>query len=870
VRRGLWTAVIALVVGVTPVPTGIGLASEADDPAAANHGISDDFNGAAVGGRPDGWAVESTADSGSVQVAAVPDGVNRSLRVRKTATAGETVVGRRSATPLTGTVQVEARAMVDSASGWFNILYVAGADRRQAASIAIRNGQFYDAGSGQYLMPAAAGRWYSVRAVLRTQDRRFDLYVDGQRVLANAAFREPTPDIGHVAVGIGAGQAGTVHLDSLRAHETPEPTVRYTVLDQFNGAATGSAPPGYDIVPAGGTATVAAVPGTADRSLRLTNAKAVRTFGAQTGKVITQATVRTDRVQGTRAALYAMSDSGQPAASIQFHNGTLRSVSPAFTGTLVGGVKAGEWYTIRLVLDVVSQTYEVYVDGRKCGRHPGQPAERPLCDVQAARPGVEPTWDFRSATATNIGQVLFDAGTGQGVTYADNVLVYRQSIMAPAGPVIDVRDHGAVGDGVTDDTAALQAALDAAEGSGGSVYLDDGVFLTGTIRLKSDTTLYIDDDAVLLGSQDDADYPRLTPAGTGTPRIGGNIEKALIYSAGADNVSIDGGGTIDGNGRKPEWSSGPERLRPAGLFLTTGRNVSVRNVSITDTGMWTFVPAEIDGLVIADVNIDNNLVANRGGTETVDCHNVLIERLNVWGDDDAIVFKSYAGGPANGIPGVPDDQRPFGVDNVTVRLSTVGRSERANGIKFGTASHGAFANVVVEDVHVKNVYHSGIVVEAIDGAAVSNLTFRRITMHGVGEPIFLLNGRRAEFAGPPRYIDTVRFEDISGGVRLTPIANDHDRRRNGSAISGQTDGGTSYRIYSLLFSNVDLTVEGGQASALPDPPEYTGVYPEAWMWKPPSYGYFFRHVNGLTMRDSSTTVAKPDVRQQIELRDVIR
>jgi hypothetical protein len=249
---------------------------------------------------------------------------------------------------------------------------------------------------------------------------------------------------------------------------------------------------------------------------------------------------------------------------------------------------------------------------------------------------------------------------------------------------------------------------------------------------------------------------------------------------------------------------------------------------------------------------------------------VLIERLNVWSDDDAIVFKSHSGGPANGIPGVPDNQRPFGVDNVTVRLSTIGRSERANGVKFGTASHGRFSDVVVEDVHVKNTYHSGIVVEAIDGAAVRNLTFRRITMHGVGEPIFLLNGKRTEFTGPPRHIDTVRFEDISGGVRRAPIADNRDRRRNGSAISGQTIGGTTYRIYSLLFSNVDLTVEGGQSGPLPDPPEYTGVYPEAWMWKPPSSAYFFRHVTGLTMRDSSTTVAKPDVRQQVEMRDVIR
>lgn len=868
-RHARW-AVIALV-GMALVPANASFAGEVDDPApVAGQGISDDFNASAPGARPDGWQVESTTTtSGSVAVAAVPDGVNRSLRVAKAAAAGETIAVRWAAAALSGTVQVEARVMTESVSGWLNVLYVAGMDRGQAASIAVRNGQFYNVASGQNLLPATAKRWYELRAVLRTQDRRFDLYIDGQRVLANAPFREATSDIGNVMVGVGAGQTGAIHVDSVRAHETPEPTVRYTVLDQFNDAA-GPPPAVYDIIPAGGAASVAAVPGNADRSLRLSSAKAVRSFTPQTGKVIMQATVRTDRVQGTKAALYAMSGSGQPAASIQFHNGTLRSVSPAFTGTLITGVQAGEWYTIRLVLDVDARTFEVYVDGRKCGRHLGQAAGAQLCGVQGDRPGVEPAWDFRSATATDIGQVLFDTGTDQGVTYADNVMVYKNPVAAPVGTVFDVRDHGAVGDGVTDDTAAVQAALDAAEGSNGSVYLSDGVFLTGTIRLKSDTTLYIDDDAVLLGTWDDARYPRLTPATTQTPRVGGNIEKALIFSAGADNVKIDGGGTIDGNGRKPEWSSGPERTRPAGLFLTTGDNVSVRNVHVKDAGMWTLVSAEVDGLVIADVNLDSNIAANRDGVETVDCHNVLIERVNVWSDDDSIVFKSYSGGPANGIPGIPDADRVFGVDNVTVRLSSVGRSQRANGVKFGTASHGAFTNVVVEDVHVKNAYHSAIVVQAIDGAAVSSLTFRRITMHGVGEPFFLLNGRRAEYNGSPKYIDTVRFEDIRGGVRLTPIDDGRDRRRYGSAISGQVDRGATHKIYSLLFSNVHLTAQGGLASAPPDPAEFTGVYPEAWMWKPPSYGYFFRHVNGLTIRASSTTPSSPDVRREIELRDVVR
>src|SRR4051794_27241554 len=111
--------------------------------------------------------------------------------------------------------------------------------------------------------------------------------------------------------------------------------------------------------------------------------------------------------------------------------------------------------------------------------------------------------------------------------------------------VYNVRDFGAKGDGTTLNTAAVQSAIDACHrDGGGTVLVPAGVFVCGTIELKSNVTLHLAAQGKLLGSGKIEDYH----AGNGIPRSNGNI--VFISAADADNVAIEGGGTIDGNGVK--------------------------------------------------------------------------------------------------------------------------------------------------------------------------------------------------------------------------------------------------------------------------------------------------------------------------------
>jgi len=435
--------------------------------------------------------------------------------------------------------------------------------------------------------------------------------------------------------------------------------------------------------------------------------------------------------------------------------------------------------------------------------------------------------------------LLFGIGENdQGTVRVDNVLVYQNRPTAPLGIMVDVRraPYNAVpGDSVLD-TAAIQKAIDDLP-AGGTVLLTGGVFLSGTLRLKSTMTLWVARGATLRGSQNLADYPPIV----GAP-ITFNPWYVLLYTLDAENVNIDGGGTIDGNGNKPGWigESGETETRPVLLALMRGSNLSVRNVYVKDAPAWAIVPVEVAGLLIADVNIDSNLYANRDGIDVIDSDDVLIERTSVWSDDDSICFKSYT---------------TKGVNGATVRLSTVGKSERANGVKFGVMSAGAFRDVTVEDTLIKDTDKAAITVTAVYGGVVRGLSFRRITVDDARRIFFVQLGQRADGAQTPRtpkWASGLRFEHIVG-----------TRLDSASIVAGQVLNGTTYRVYDVLVSGIQAALPTAAAGRyLTAADEYDGSYPESSRWPSlPSAGYYFWHVDGARVNASSllSTDARPMV-----------
>ncbi len=442
----------------------------------------------------------------------------------------------------------------------------------------------------------------------------------------------------------------------------------------------------------------------------------------------------------------------------------------------------------------------------------------------------------------------------------------------PAARVCDVRDFGAIGDGLAKDTAAIQAAIDACATGGGVVSLHHGIYLSGTIRLASDITLDIAPTAVLRGSQNIADYPDLFPPFENTQL--GNCRKALVYAERADRIRIGGGGTVDGNARGvPDWNGFriPEARRPMAIFTAGSRDVVVEDLAVDDAATWAVVHMEVEGLVIRDLVVDSNLGPTHDGIDIVDGHDVLIEDVTITSGDDSICLKS---GSATG------------TEDVIVRRSHTKQSGVANGVKFGTASVGSFKRILIEDVLIEHAQAAAMAVESVDGADIADVTFRRITVHDVGTPFFVLLGSRDRNPAQVGTIAGVTFEDIRGSTMRYPW---------GSLISGTRIGDQVFGISDIRFQDLELTFKGAGASPNPGPftvdsfPEYQGPvpgrpgvfynrYPDAKFiagvdgnenisYLAPAHAIFLRHATNVTFDNCRIRVSGADPRPWLAIKE---
>jgi polygalacturonase len=152
---------------------------------------------------------------------------------------------------------------------------------------------------------------------------------------------------------------------------------------------------------------------------------------------------------------------------------------------------------------------------------------------------------LRLASATSLGSGLL-AATGAPAEPLVHLAITDPNLGART---YNVRDFGAKGDGTTLDTAAVQSTIDACnKDQGGTVLVPGGVFLIGTIEMKSNVTLHIAQSGKLLGSADGKQYhaAEAIPLSGDSTLGDGNV--GLIFAVNAQNIVIEGPGTIDGQG----------------------------------------------------------------------------------------------------------------------------------------------------------------------------------------------------------------------------------------------------------------------------------------------------------------------------------
>lgn len=613
----------------------------------------------------------------------------------------------------------------------------------------------------------------------------------------------------------------------------------YTINDNFNQDTVDEAPYGYDT---SGNVIVKEIPFPEDKSVRVEGgAKASKEINPVTGVITVETKFKVSGTSNTRSVPSIYNSNGDMIARVRTNGSNVEYLSGSSYVKTDFTIKKDVWYIVRVVVNTESKTYDIYIDGQK---------------------RVSKIALLNSSKVADVAKIEY--ASTLNALYFDNVKLYTQSdyIGEPEGEVLNVKDFGALGDGVSNDRNAIQKAIDMCP-DGGTVLLEDGVFYTGSIVLKSNMTLYINYDAELLGSSDISDYPYYDPM-TYNTQLGPqkNCSRALIYAENAENLKIDGGGTINGNGKNNFTENikgvSNEPHRPIAIYIAMSNTVTIQNLYVKDSGMWTIVPAESDYVTIRNIWEDVRANANRDGIDITDCKNVLIEDCTLTSADDTICVKS---GKRRGVDGLL-------VQNCSVTVSWT------NGIKFGTASYGAFKNCDFRDVMIKNVKYSPMCVESVDGADIENINFSRIEFTDVANPFWIILGQRSlrgtgDDSGKIGSVENISFKDIKGQDLHTRIDNSYDA--DGSPISGTTvvgeDGNTyEYRLKNISFENVDIVYYGGQTGKIPAiPDEYKlGQYPESSIWKLlPAYGYFVRHADNVTFKNCTTQVQYSDIREPL-------
>jgi len=391
----------------------------------------------------------------------------------------------------------------------------------------------------------------------------------------------------------------------------------------------------------------------------------------------------------------------------------------------------------------------------------------------------------------------------------------------------DVREFGAVGDGKTLDTKAIQGAIDkCASEEGGRVVLAGGhVYLSGGLVLKSNVTLFIDAGSVLRGSLNKDDYPDFTPK---LPYLySERFTRYLIYAEGEHNIGIAGRGTIDGQGAHEMFDHKKhpgDKDRPYILRFAECGKVLVRDVTMLESARWCSHYLACEDVVIDGITILSSQRANRDGIDVDSCNKFRISNCRIETGDDAIVLKATAHRPCK---------------NVTVTNCNL--SSQASAFKLGTESNGGFENIVMSNCTIHDTGSGGISLLMVDGAAFDRVSISNVAMNNVEVPIVIRLGNRARpLPGEKRPgMGTMRNIIISG-VQASGAA------RRGCFISGIP--GEYIENVTLRDIRIEFAGGGTREQAKANAPERESSYPSGRMFGMlNAYGLLVRHVRNLTL-----------------------
>lgn len=430
---------------------------------------------------------------------------------------------------------------------------------------------------------------------------------------------------------------------------------------------------------------------------------------------------------------------------------------------------------------------------------------------------------------------------------------------ASTSGIYNVRDFGAQGDGVTLDTKAIQSAINTcAQAQGGMVLIPPGTFVTGTLELKSNVTLHIAAQGKILGTGDGKQYYAAEAIPTTGEWTMGDGNVGLIFAANAENVSIEGKGTIDGQGVlfksavkgevPPAGISGNKR--PHHLLFYKCKNLSVKDIFLTNSAYHSVRVCVCKEVKLDGVRIHSRVIHNNDGFHFISSEHVHVSNCDVKCQDDACAL--------------------FG-SNKYVTITNCSFSTRWSVFRFGG---GYSENITVSNCLIYETYGCPIKMRCDHLSHFENISFSNIVMQGVTGPISIGLGPQrpqpGEVLPKPGIVKNISFSHIRATVvKPLPLTESlQDSKYNPGEmfsciiLNGMDEG----FLENITFDDVHITFPGGgtaEQAAVRDVPKVASEYYVIGV--PPAHGIFARNVKGLTLNNVRLQTQTPDLRPAMVL-----
>lgn len=414
--------------------------------------------------------------------------------------------------------------------------------------------------------------------------------------------------------------------------------------------------------------------------------------------------------------------------------------------------------------------------------------------------------------------------------------------------IYNIMDFGAVGDGKTLDTKAIQAAIDACfENGGGRVLIPGGrTYRSGALVLHSYVELHLEMGAVLKASDNYEDY-NLFGNYQGVKKLerptyescdyAGAPDLYFIYAKDCEYVAITGFGKIDGNqeifyGTITKWHiDGAFYPRAPLLFLENIHHLTIQQVTLTGSAFWTTHMIGCQDVLIEGVRILNDLrLANCDGIDPDHCKNVRIANCHIETADDCIVFKN-----------TEHNQKYGPCENITVTGCTMISTSAA--VKFGSESEDAFRNIIVENCNISRT-NRAISLQLRDKGMIENVIFSNINIEtrmfskahwwGSAEPIAVTAVKRNQ-------------ETMLGKISNITFQNINADSENGIFLYAEEEGGISNISFDRV--NLHITKKTDWPKKMHDirPTYGEGIFEDSFS------GVYAYHVSDVTFHDLKIT-----------------